>query len=355
MREINGRRETRLTLPRTNHIAMTLTLKATLRWSVHALARPVAAELLGTMFLLAIVVGSGIMADKLARVELSGGASVIGELVGNNVALALLANGIATGAGLVVLIQAFAPASGAHFNPVVTLVTALRGRLDPSTSSSDRELPGRRLRVFLSALAYIVAQFIGAVLGVWLAHGMFELTMLQTSGTVRTGPAQWLSEFVATFGLLMTILTGDSCWNGGCVGCTSISVNVGLYITSAYWFTSSTSFANPAVTFARAFTSTFAGIRPVDVGPFVIAQVFGAIAGWLVTVWLVMQKTDVKNSPAEKDGTACGSCGVKDEHQSGSACGSCGNRAAVEASGSSSEPPSSSSDVELSVQSDSSS
>jgi glycerol uptake facilitator-like aquaporin len=288
----------------------TFMARKTLRWSLRALARPVAAELLGTMFLLAIVVGSGIMADKLARVKLTDGESLNGEPVANNVALALLANGIATGAGLVVLIQAFAPASGAHFNPVVTLVTALRGRLDPSKSQSGEGLPGPRLRVFLTALAYAVAQFIGGVLGVWLAHGMFELPMLQTSGTVRTGPAQWLSEFVATFGLLVTILTGYSCWNGGCVGCTSISVNVGLYITSAYWFTSSTSFANPAVTLARAFTGTFAGIRPDDVGPFVVAQLFGAIAGWLATAWLVMStESGEKQQQSSGGGSSCGGGG----------------------------------------------
>lgn len=199
-----------------------------------------AAELAGTAFLLAVVVGSGIMGDRLA---------------GGNDAIALLANALATGAGLVVLITVLGPVSGAHFNPAVSLVFALR-----------RELPAR------AALAYVAAQVAGAVLGVWAAHAMFELPILEVSSKVRAGPAQAWSEVVATFGLVATIL--------GCLRARPdfVPAAVGLYITAAYWFTASTSFANPAVTLARSLTDTFAGIAPPSVPAFLAAQVVGALA-----------------------------------------------------------------------------
>jgi glycerol uptake facilitator-like aquaporin len=203
------------------------------------LARRLFAEWLGTAFLLAAVVGSGIMAQKLA----------------GNVALALLCNTIPTGAILAVLILVFGPISGAHFNPAVSLAFSIRG-----------ELP------WPMAVAYIAAQIIGAVVGVWAAHLMFELPLLQLSLTQRTGAGQWLAEGIATFGLLLTIL--------GCAARTpnAIPYAVGLYITSAYWFTASTSFANPAVTIARSLSDTFAGIAPASVVAFILAQFGGAIA-----------------------------------------------------------------------------
>src|SRR5215468_10890595 len=203
------------------------------------LPQRLAAETLGTAFLLAAVVGSGIMAQRLA---------------GGNVALALLGNTLPTGAILVVLILVFGPVSGAHLNPVVSMVFALR-----------RELPWR------DAVAYMALQMAGAIAGVWIAHLMFELSVWQFSSTLRTGAGQWLAEAVATFGLLLTIL---GCLRGAA---TAIPYAVGLYITAAYWFTASTSFANPAVTVARAFSDTFAGIAPAHVLGFVIAQVFGAL------------------------------------------------------------------------------
>ncbi len=206
------------------------------------------AEWLGTAFLLAAVVGSGIMAQKLA---------------GGNAALALLCNTIPTGAILVVLILIFGPVSGAHFNPAVTLAFASRG-----------ELP------WALAGCYIIAQIAGGIAGVWCAHLMFELPVWQFSLTARTGTGQWLAEGVATFGLLLTIF--------GCVARapTAVPYAVGLYITSAYWFTASTSFANPAVTIARSLSDTFAGIAPGGVAGFVVAQLTGAafavvLAGWL--------------------------------------------------------------------------
>lgn len=214
-----------------------------------SLSRRLAAETLGTALLLAVVVGSGIMAERLAA---------------GNVALALLANALATGAGLVALILAFGPVSGAHFNPAVTLADAALGGLP------WRELPW-----------YWIAQTGGAFAGVAAAHGMFELPVFFASTHARTGPAQWWSEFVATFGLLAVI------W--GCVRHRNSAVPfaVGGYITAAYWFTASTSFANPAVTLARAATDTFAGIRPEDVSGFVLAQFAGAlIATWLFR-WLL--------------------------------------------------------------------
>jgi glycerol uptake facilitator-like aquaporin len=212
------------------------------------LAQRAFAEWLGTAFLLAAVVGSGIMAAKLS---------------GGNVALALLCNTIATGAILVALILTFAAMSGAHFNPAVTLAFALRGE----TTWRD-------------AAIYIAAQISGAIIGVWIAHLMFELPLLQLSLTQRSGAGQWLAEAVATFGLLLTIL--------GVASRTPAAVPyaVGLYITSAYWFTASTSFANPAVTIARSLSDTFAGIAPQGVPAFIAAQIAGALlaiplAGWL--------------------------------------------------------------------------
>jgi len=212
------------------------------------LARRLVAELLGTALLLAAVVGSGIMAQRLA---------------GGNVALALLCNTIPTGAILAVLILVFGPVSGAHFNPAVSLALSIRSELR-----------------WTMAVAYIAAQLVGAVAGVWVAHLMFELPVWQLSMTQRTGTGQWLAEAVATFGLLLTIF--------GCAARTpgAIPYAVGLYITSAYWFTASTSFANPAVTIARSLSDTFAGITPSGVIAFIVAQSVGmlaavALAGWL--------------------------------------------------------------------------
>ncbi len=202
-----------------------------------SLGRRIFSEWLGTAFLLATVVGSGIMAQKLA---------------GGNVALALLGNTIPTGSILVVLILIFGPLSGAHFNPAVTLAFAWRG-----------ELP------WSDAVVYIAAQILGAIAGVWAAHLMFELPLWQFSTTARTGAAQWFAESIATFGLLLTIF--------GCAARTPAAVPyaVGLYIIAAYWFTASTSFANPAVTVARSFSDTFAGIAPSGVIAFIAAQLLG--------------------------------------------------------------------------------
>jgi glycerol uptake facilitator-like aquaporin len=209
---------------------------------LNALPRRVFAEGLGTALLLVAIVGSGIMADKLS---------------GGNAAVALLCNAIATGAALVVLITMLGPISGAHFNPAVTLIEALRQNLGMS-----------------DALAYIAVQTAGAIAGVVLAHAMFDLPFLQASDTVRTGPAQWLSEAIATFGLILTILLTMRHKPG------FVPAGVGLYVVSAYWFTASTSFANPAVTLARAWTDTFTGIAPGDVIGFASAQLAGALAGW---------------------------------------------------------------------------
>ncbi len=212
------------------------------------LVRRVFCEGLGTAFLLAAVVGSGIMAQKLA---------------GGNVALALLGNTLPTGAMLAVLILIFGPLSGAHFNPAVSIAFALR-----------RELPWPQAGV------YIAAQIVGAMIGVWTAHLMFELPLWQFSATTRTGPGQWLAEAVATFGLLLTIF--------GCVARTPAAAPyaVGLYITSAYWFTASTSFANPAVTIARSLSDTFAGIAPAGVAAFIAAQLAGMIVAVILGRWL---------------------------------------------------------------------
>ena len=213
-----------------------------------SLARRAFAEWLGTAFLLAAVVGSGIMAEKLA---------------GGNGALALLCNTLPTGAILVVLILTFGPLSGAHFNPAVTLAFALRGELPWSI-----------------ATVYIAAQVVGAIIGVWVAHLMFELPLWQLSITVRTGAGQWLAEAVATFGLLLTIF--------GCLARTPADVPyaVGLYITAAYWFTASTSFANPAVTIARTLSDTFAGIAPAGAAGFIAAQLAGMLAAVALGRWI---------------------------------------------------------------------
>jgi glycerol uptake facilitator-like aquaporin len=213
------------------------------------LPRRLAAETLGSTLLLAIVIGSGIMGERLS---------------GGNVAIALLGNTLATGAGLVVLITVFGPVSGAHFNPAVTLVALLR-----------RELVAR------DALLYVAAQLLGAVAGVWLAHAMFGEAILQVSTKLRDGPAQMLSEAVATFGLVAAIL--------GAVRFRPdfTAVAVGLYITAAYWFTASTSFANPAVTLARSLSDTFAGIAPGSAPAFILAQLVGALAAAVAFGWLL--------------------------------------------------------------------
>lgn len=212
------------------------------------LPRRLAAEALGTGLLVATVIGSGIMAARLA---------------GEAGALALLCNTIPTGAILVVLVTILGPLSGAHLNPAVSAALALR-----------RDLPAGEL------LPYVLAQIAGGIAGSWLAHGMFDLPLLQASLTLRTGPGQWLGEFTATFGLLLAIF-GAVRFNPP-----AVPWCVGLYITAAYWFTSSTSFANPAVTVARALSDTFAGIRPMDVPGFVLAQLAGALGATLLCGWL---------------------------------------------------------------------
>jgi glycerol uptake facilitator-like aquaporin len=216
------------------------------------LSRRLAAEALGTGLLVATVVGSGIMADNLAS---------------GNVALALLGNTLPTGAILVVLILSLAPISGAHFNPAVSLVMALTGGL------SWRDLA-----------PYVLAQVVGGCLGTFAAHGMFDLPLLQLAAKARTGPAQWFAEFVATFGLLVTILAVVR------FRIEAIPYAVGLYITAAYWFTASTSFANPAVTIARALTATFAGIAPGHILAFILAQLAGALAGMALMGWLLGER-----------------------------------------------------------------
>lgn len=212
-----------------------------------SLSRRVAAEALGTAMLVATVVGSGVMADSPT----------------DDVALALLGNTIATGAILVVLITMLGPISGAHFNPAVTLVFALRRDIAAGP-----------------ACFYVTAQVVGGLAGALLAHAMFELDILQFSLRVRTGPGQWLAEFVAAFGLVLTILAGLRFKPEG------VPWLVGLYITSAYWFTASTSFANPAVAIARAFSDTFAGIRPIDLPAFIAAELLGAILALTLAAWL---------------------------------------------------------------------
>jgi glycerol uptake facilitator-like aquaporin len=213
-----------------------------------SLAQRAAAEFLGTAFLLAAVVGSGIMAQRLA---------------GGNVALALLCNALATGAMLAVLILIFGAVSGAHFNPAVSLAFALRGELSWPVAG-----------------LYVAVQVVAAIAGVWIAHLMFDMPVWQISTTVRTGPGQWLAEAVAAFGLLLTIF--------GCLARVPAAVPyaVGLYITAAYWFTASTSFANPAVTIARSLSDTFAGIAPASVPVFIASQLAGMLAAARIAGWL---------------------------------------------------------------------
>jgi glycerol uptake facilitator-like aquaporin len=220
------------------------------------LSRRLVAEALGTALLLAVVVGSGIMAERLA---------------GGNIAVALLANTLATGAGLVALILMFGAISGAHFNPAVTLSEAWQ-----------RNLPASEV------LPYIAVQIAGAFAGVAAAHGMFGEALFFASEHARTGPAQWWSEFVATFGLIGVI-----------IGCSRsrpaiTPFAVATYITAAYWFTASTSFANPAVTLARAASNTFAGIRPADAPGFIIAQLAGMCAATALFCWLYPRPTETK-------------------------------------------------------------
>ena len=216
---------------------------------VFDLSRRLVAEALGTALLLAVVVGSGIMGERLA---------------GGSVGLALLANTVATGAGLIVLILVFGPISGAHFNPVVTLVMLLRRALDPRT-----------------AAAYVAAQALGAVLGVVLAHRMFELPLLTLSEKARDGGGQMLSELVATFALIATILATSR------FRPSVTPAAVGLVITSAYWFTASTSFANPAVAVARSLTNSFAGIAPASLPGFIAAELVGALLALVLFRWLL--------------------------------------------------------------------
>lgn len=225
--------------------------------------RRLAAEALGTGLLVAAVVGSGIMADRLT----------------GDIAVSLLGNTLPTGAILVVLIAILGPISGAHFNPAVTLVFALQ-----------RQMTG------MMAVCYVAAQILGGIAGTLLAHLMFELPLLQASSTVRTGGGQWLAETVATFGLVFTILAGLKFQRS------AIPWLVGLYITAAYWFTASTSFANPAVAIARALSDTFAGIRPADLPAFIVAQVLGALIAMALAAWLLGGQLQ-ENPAAEKTGT----------------------------------------------------
>ncbi len=218
------------------------------------LTRRLVAEALGTAALLATVVGSGIMGETLS---------------GGNVAIALLANAIATGAILVVLILVLGPVSGAHFNPAVTLAFLLRREIPPS-----------------DAALYVSVQVAGGILGVFAAHAMFDIAILQSSATARTGGGQWFAEVIATFGLVATIL--------GAVRFRpeAVAYAVGLYITAGYWFTASTSFANPAVTVARALTDTFSGIMPAHAPGFVLAQIAGAALATGVFAWLLAPARD---------------------------------------------------------------
>jgi glycerol uptake facilitator-like aquaporin len=225
------------------------------------LPRRLAAEALGTAMLVATVVGSGIMADRLS----------------DDVAVSLLGNTLPTGAILVVLIAALGPISGAHFNPAVTLVFALR-----------RDIPVN------AALAYVVAQIAGGVAGTLLAHAMFELPLLQLSSTVRSGTGQWIAEAVAAFGLVFTILAGLR------FRADAIPWLVGLYITAAYWFTASTSFANPAVAIARALSDTFAGIRPADLPGFIAAELLGALLAMAFAGWVLAEPKPIARMKAAK-------------------------------------------------------
>ena len=221
----------------------------------YSLARRLVAEALGTGILVAAVVGSGIMAETLTR----------------DVALALLANTLATGAILVVLITILGPISGAHFNPAVSVVFALEGEL------ASREV-----------LPYVAVQILGGVAGTIAAHLMFALPILDASLKIRTGGAQWFAEWVAAFGLVLTILGGLRFARAG------VPWLVGLYITAAYWFTASTSFANPAVAIARSLTNTFSGIRPQDLPAFIAAELLGAVCALAVMRWLLQPSERVK-------------------------------------------------------------
>ncbi len=220
--------------------------------------RRLAAEAFGTAILVATVVGSGIMAESLTK----------------DAALALLGNTLATGAILVVLITILGPISGAHFNPAVSLVFALKGDL------SRRE-----------AALYSATQIGGGIMGTVIAHLMFALPVLELSFKVRTGAAQWFAEWVATFGLIATILAGIR------FDRKAVPWLVGLYITAAYWFTASTSFANPAVAIARAFTNTFSGIRPVDAPAFIVAELAGAVCGLALMGWLLREEDPASLKP----------------------------------------------------------
>lgn len=216
------------------------------------LPRRLAAEFVGTATLVAAVIGSGVMADRLT----------------DDSALALLANALATGAILVVLITVAGPVSGAHFNPVVSAGAALCRRMGCGP-----------------AFAYVAAQVVGGVAGTFLAHAMFDLPLLEVSTTVRSGPGQWTAEAVATFGLAVTILAGVR------FRPEAVAWLVGLYITAAYWFTASTSFANPAVAIARSLTATPAGIRPADLPGFIGAQALGGLAALAFTGWMMRDRS----------------------------------------------------------------
>ena len=220
-------------------------------------ARRLAAEALGTALLVTAVVGSGIMADGLT----------------DDAALALLANTIATGAALIMLITCFAPVSGAHFNPVVSLVMAIRRDILPTV-----------------AVAYIAAQCAGGIIGTWAAHAMFDLPIMQLSTTIRTGPSQWLAESIATFVLILAIF-------GAINARANVAFTVAAYITAAYWFTASTSFANPAVALARSLTDTFAGIRPLDLPGFVLAQIAGSLLAMFLARWLFQPNPTLRQTP----------------------------------------------------------
>ncbi len=221
------------------------------------LAQRLAAEALGTALLVATVVGSGVMAETLTK----------------DVALELLGNTLPTGAILVVLITILGPISGAHFNPAVSLVFALKRELAP-----------------LNAALYALAQTAGGVAGTIAAHLMFALPLIETSMKIRTGGSQWFAEWVATFGLILTILLGIR------VARASVPWLVGLYITAAYWFTASTSFANPAIAIARSLTNTFSGIRPLDLPGFIVAQLIGAVCGMAFAAWLLRQPAEASET-----------------------------------------------------------
>ncbi|MEL7211626.1 MAG: MIP/aquaporin family protein [Pseudomonadota bacterium] len=219
------------------------------------LSRRLTAEFLGTAFLVGTVVGSGIMADALTE----------------DVALALLGNTLPTGAILVVLITILGPISGAHFNPAVSLAFVI-----------NKTMPIAEL------VPYVIAQIAGGIVGSLVAHAMFDLTIFQMSTTVRSGTGQWIAEIVATFGLVGTILAGIR-FRGD-----AVPWLVGLYITAAYWFTASTSFANPAVAIARGFSDTFAGIRMMDVPAFILAQIVGSVLAVIVLTWLLRDTKDAQ-------------------------------------------------------------